>query len=372
MKGGKERQMMELMKGLLKYPHVSFELVLFSKRVDYEEVFDLNIPIHMLERKPKKDPRIFMKFYNLCKKVKPDMIHSWGSMPSIYALPAAKKLGIKLINGMIQDAPHDMKITDPRLFRAKLTFPMSDVVMGNSIAGLESYGAPAEKSFLLYNGYDLHRSQNLDTEEEVRARFNIQTPHIVGMVGAFADRKDYFTYIKAAVKVASQRKDITFLAIGGGKNLEKCEAMVPKELSPFIIFTGQQNGVESIINVFNVGVLSTNRKVHGEGISNSIMEYMAIGKPVVATDAGGTREIVRHGENGYLVDHGDADSQAKYIMELVDNPEQAVQMGQNGMKLLETEFNQEKMVQTCYELYESLYNNSENKKSMSYADITDS
>ncbi|MEM6631499.1 MAG: glycosyltransferase, partial [Bacteroidota bacterium] len=291
--------------------------------------------------------------------LKPDLIHSWGSMPTIYALPTAKKLGIKLINAMIQDAPPQMSLLDSRRFRSWLTMPFSDQVVGNSLAGLKSYRAPESKSFCMYNGFDLDRAKPHIPEEEIREKFNIQTPYIVGMVGAFADRKDYFTYIESAKIILQKRKDISFLAIGEGKNRSLCEARVPQELRKYILFTGLQDEVESLVNTFTVGILATNKRVHGEGIANVIMEYMAMGKPVIATDAGGTREIVLHGENGYLIEDQDSQQLAGYILELVDHPEQADRLGQNGKSLLENTFNMEKMVDEHVKLYEKALDVSE-------------
>lgn len=92
-----------------------------------------------------------------------------------------------------------------------------------------------------------------------------------------------------------------FLAIGDGPQLDECKERVPDEYKQRFIFTGLQNDVESIVAIFDVGVLCTNAKVHGEGISNAILEYMALGKPTVATSGGGTNEAVVDGETGYLV-----------------------------------------------------------------------
>jgi len=355
-KGGKERQMMELMKGLKTHPDIKFELVLFSKRIEYKEVYNLEIPIHTLERKPKKDPRIFLRFYQLCRQSRPDVIHSWGSMPSIYALPAAKILGISFINEMIRDAPHNMSLWDTRMLRAKLTFPFSEIVVGNSQAGLHAYGASVNKGVFIHNGFDLNRIKNLDDKDSVKAKFHIQTPYIVGMVGAFADRKDYPTYIRAAINVLTQRKDVTFLAIGDGKRKAECEALVPDELRKYIIFTGLQDRVESLINVFHIGVLTTYKAIHGEGISNAIMEYMALGKPVIATNTGGTSEIVRQDENGYLTEDQDVDQLAEYILKLLDNPSLCEGMGRSGKERLYNEFTMDKMVRQHIELYQKVLN----------------
>lgn len=359
-KGGKERRLLSLIKGLENYPDINLELLLFSKRVAYEEVYQMDIPLHFLERKVKKDLGIFSRFHEMCKYINPDIIHSWGSLPSIYALPASKLLGIPLINAMIADAPPRMKFTDKRLLRARLTFPFSSVVLSNSHAGLKAYSAPSGRSYAIHNGFDFTRVSTLISEEEIRHKFGIKTPYIVGMIGAFAVRKDYPTYIKAALNVLEKRDDITFLAVGDGEKKAACEQLVPVNRKDHIIFTGIQNNVESIINVFNIGVLATNKAVHGEGISNAIMEYMALEKPVIATDAGGTNEIVFNDENGYLVEDKDHTAIAKHIEYLIGNPDLAAQMGKNGYDRLTQDFHIDRMIDQFYQLYVNTHNSVNN------------
>ena len=93
--GGKERRLVELIKGLKDYPDIQCDLAIMSNDIHYRYVFCQDIRIHYLIRKWKKDPKIFLKLYRLCKEFNPDIIHSWGSMPSVYALPIAKILKVK-------------------------------------------------------------------------------------------------------------------------------------------------------------------------------------------------------------------------------------------------------------------------------------
>lgn len=352
-KGGKERRLLELIKGLKLKEGIEAELVLFSRKIHYQHVFDLGINIHFLERKPKKDPRVFVRLIKLCKEVQPDILHSWGSMPSIYAIPAAKLLNITFINAMITSAPIKLALWDHRYLRSRLTFPFSDLIVSNSLAGLKSYGVSQDKGYCLYNGFDFARVNDLKDPEEIREQFAITTPYVVGMVGAFEDRKDYHTYLQGAMKVLDKRKDVTFLAIGGGKNLALCKEIVLESYKPYIIFTGMQNQVESIINAVDIGVLMTNNDVHGEGISNAVMEFMALEKPVVASDSGGTKEIVVDGKTGWLIPSKSPNTMAEKIVWLLENKKKAVEMGQLGKERVWAMFNLDDMVNKYVQLYKT-------------------
>lgn len=354
-KGGRERRLLELLKGLSDYPHIQCELVIFSNRIAYPEVHEMGIPLHIVERKPSKDPRVFFRLFRICCKFKPDIIHSWSSMASIYALPSVKMLGIKLLNAMIMDGRTNLGWTDAHWMRARLTFPFSDAVLANSRIGLRSYEAPSNRSHCLHNGFDFNRVARLEPALKVREQFGIRTPYVVGMVGAFEERKDFPLYLDAAMEILNERDDVTFMAIGDGSQLPDCRERVPQAFKNHIIFTGNQHHVESIINIFDIGVLVTNRaKGYQEGISNVILEYMALGKPVVAYQDGGTPEIVVEGETGLLVQEAKASVWARKIKTLIDDPQLAISMGAAGKQRVKEHFNLEKMTSAYFDLYRRL------------------
>ena len=352
-KGGKERRLLELIKGLMQKPEMEIELVLFKDTIEYPEIHNLNISLHILERKPKFNPLVFLRLYSICKRLKPDVIHTWSSMATIFAFPCVKFQRIPLLNSSVANAPNNLKIWKKELFWAKLTFLYSDIIVGNSKAGLKAFGAPKSKSICIHNGFDFKRSKKIDSKDQIRKKYNLGSNLVIGKIAAFANRKDYDTYLKAANQVLQQRDNVSFFAVGNGPNFELIKSSVPNQIKDKIIFTGALRDVESLINIFDVGILSTNNEVHGEGISNSIMEYMALAKPVVATEGGGTSEIVQHDETGYLVPHKSPEIMANRILELIDNLENSKQMGIAGRKRIEEHFNLAKMTSAFFQFFTS-------------------
>lgn len=350
-KGGRERRLIELLKGLTPSPENQVHLLLLSDQIAYPEVHKLPVKIHTLGRGGRRDAGMFLRVYRLLKEVKPDLIHCWGSLSSVVGLPAARVLGIPFINATIADAPAHVGLTHKHFMRSRFTFPFSDAIVGNSYAGLKSYRAPEQKSYCMHNGFDFNRIAWLENETLIREKFGIQTPRVIGMVGAFEERKDYATYIRSAIEIVSRRNDVSFMAIGGGVLLDACKAMVPEPLQSRIIFTGVQNQVESIMNIMDAGVLTTNPDQHGEGISNAILEFMALGKPVVATDGGGTGEIVVDGETGFLVPGKQVAPLTERMEWLLDHPTEAARMGEAGHQRVFDSFNLRDMVDKYVRLY---------------------
>ena len=346
--GGRQRQVIELLKGLTKRNKIEVRVVILSNNVHYSYIKDVNVTKDFIDRQVRKDPTIFLKLYKICKDFQPDIIHSWESMCSVYAMPVANIFGTKFINGMIRFAPSKLKSFGGLWTRSKITFPWSDVILANSYAGLKSFNVPKQKGYCIPNGFDLTRITNLEASEKIRNKFKIHTPKVVGMVSRFHIRKDYETFILSARRILQKRKDVTFLTVGDGDTLNRCKKLANGECQKEIKFLGRQKQVEAIVNIFDVGVLAS----YAEGISNSIMEYMALAKPVVATNHGGTGEIVVDKTTGFLVEAKNVEEMAGKIEFLLDNEETAKAMGNVGRERLVKEFGLEKMTDRYIELYQ--------------------
>ncbi len=345
--GGKERRLVELLKVLSNNSKLNIVLVITRKDIHYKDVLDLPITIHIIERKHfNKDPFLFFKFFNVLKIVNPDIIHVWGNMVAIYAIPAKIILRKRMINSQITDAPIKFK---GGLLSNKTTFLFSNIITSNSHAGIVSYNAPKEKSIVINNGFDFSRIAKLQAPYEIRKRFAITTKFAVGMVATFYELKDYTTFIKAALTIVKKRTDISFLCIGSGDS-SRYQKMVPNEFKNNILFLGKQENIEPIMNICDIGVLTT----YTEGIPNTIMEFMALGKPVIVTDGGGSKELVLDKKNGFLISPGNPGELTEKINYLLENPGEALKLGNEGRLRIKDEFGIEKMVNSFYKIYQDL------------------
>lgn len=343
--------MVELLRGLSKTEGFISEVVVLSDVIHYDEVRSLGVKIHIFSRNRRWDFSVLQKLYRLARQYRPHIIYSWESMCSMYASPIALISGSALINGMIRNAPLFMNLKDRGYRRLLLTAPFSTVILANSLAGLRAFRVDAKKGLCIRNGFNLDRINDLPDVDDVKHSLDIRTKHVVGMVGRFHRERDYRTFFKAAKLLCSERKDITFVAVGEGPDLESFRMRLKSDGQSNIRILGVSKRVEEIVKTFSVGVLvSTN----GEGISNVIMEYMALEKPVIATDAAGNREIVKDGENGFLIPFGDENTLALRIREIVDRPDIGSAFGRAGRALVEQQFGIEQMVQKHVELFRRL------------------
>lgn len=349
--GGKERRLVELIKELRHYPGIRPELVVMNKEIHFSEIHELGIKIHFVIRNSKKDISVFRRVYKLCKLIRPDCVHCWDSMTSIYVIPAIKLLKIKYVNGMIVDAPQKQNIFNKNWLRARIAFPFSNLVIGNSMAGLRAYKAPSKKSVCIHNGFNFSRVLAIKRAEEIRKELRISSRFIIGMVASYSKFKDYKTFFLAAMMLLDKRDDVTFLAIGEGTDSADSRNQIEKKYSEKIKLLGKKTSVESYINAMDICVLST----FTEGISNSIMEYMSLSKPVIATEGGGTMEIVENGKTGYLIPPGKPEILCQKMEELLINSELAREMGKSGKKLIEEKFSINSMVHQYVLNYNKLF-----------------
>jgi glycosyltransferase involved in cell wall biosynthesis len=356
--GGKERRLIELLTYLKKECTYDLMLVVTRDEVHYSQFYNLNINYHVINAAPKNKLRIWYDFYKICKEFKPHLVHAWGRMQCFYSLPSVIGQKIPLINSQITAAPPNLNKFSFLTLVDRINFHLSTVILSNSKAGVDVYNPPAKKTKVIYNGINLNRFENLPDIEWVKKKYGIDTPYIIIKIASFTPNKDYNLFINIASKITAVRNDITFIGVGGYDKDDSAfnQILAISKGNNLIQFPGKINDVEALINASTIGLLFTNKTVHGEGISNAILEYMALAKPVIANDAGGTNEIVHHNENGYLITKHTEDEIANLIIQLVDDPGKCRSFGKAGrLKIIES-FSLNKMGLAFSQVYKDVLN----------------
>ena len=162
------------------------------------------------------------------------------------------------------------------------------------------------------------------------------------------------TFLRAAAVGSQSRKNVKFVIIGGGDDgysSELKEMAQELSLSENIKFLGPVENPTSFIKNFDVGVLTS----RSEGLSNTLMEYGALGIASVATDVGGNSEIIQHGETGLLVPQDDYESTAEAINQLLDDKDKCERMGSNAARKAWSKFNLKIMIKLHQALYTKMY-----------------
>jgi glycosyltransferase involved in cell wall biosynthesis len=356
-KGGSERQMLELIKGLTRSSDSGFEIFLISmkNKIEYDYVYNLPIRFEIIEKRGTKNFNYVLRLRKIIKEFKPDIIHSWDITASVYLSVAKLFLKQKLINGFIVNAYDGLGWKDSRYLRVKLLTPFCNRIVANSKAGLRAYDITSSKATCIYPGIDFSRFDDLKKSDKVALELlgtKKENHFIATMVASFDHRKDYDTLVEAAIKMCTDNSEIFFLLIGDGPERERLQNLViAKDLAKQIFFLGKRNDVEAILQITDVGLLIT----PSEGISTSIMEYMAMGKPVIATDGGGNKELVIDGENGFLIPQKSPDVIIDRLQKLIKDKKLCGTMGSWGYSWVREKFSLTNMTNSYIQLYRQLF-----------------
>jgi len=238
----------------------------------------------------------------------------------------------------------------------QIAYSLAHHVVANSKAVSEKLkhdGIRADKITVVYNGLDLSRLVSHAERSDVLSSFNLpdSRPFVTIVANMRLAVKDYPMFLRAAKIVKNHVPNIGFLLAGEGELTESLRAMAYElTIADSIFFLGRCERIADLLSISTVCVLSSK----AEGFSNSILEYMAAGRPVVATDVGGAREAIVEGETGYLVRAGDHEQMATRIIELLKQPAVARSMGEQGQKVAAAKFSLDTQLAQIEDLYNRL------------------
>lgn len=247
-------------------------------------------------------------------------------------------------------------------FVERRAYSRANVIAVNSDA-VKNYlienGVNKKKIVTIYNGLDIERltlKTNL-SREEILSSFNLPTEKekrfITNVANLRRRVKDYPTFLRTARRISDVDSNAAFVIAGEGELMDEMKS-IAKDLGveKKVFFIGRCERVPELLSVTDVCVLSSRY----EGFSNSILEYMAAAKPVVATDVGGAREAIVEGETGFIVPSGDDEAIALRVLSLLGDKEKAVAMGVKGKERVIKEFSLAAQLEKTEKLYEQLLN----------------
>ena len=156
-------------------------------------------------------------------------------------------------------------------------------------------------------------------------------------------------------KVRRRIENLKLILVGKGKNVQSCRDLSTSlQCDDRILFIENCDSPESYIAASDLCFLLSNTEIHGEGISNAIIEYMALAKPVIASDCGGNNEIIDEGETGFLVRNNDCTTIVELTRKLLTNKALIREMGQKGKAKIVQSFTIERMISAYIDLYEEI------------------
>jgi glycosyltransferase involved in cell wall biosynthesis len=348
-RGGAEKQLSLLATGL---DHHEFDVHVCALTAGgpwATELADKEIPLTVIGKRGKIDPIAYLRLRQLIKRLRPEIVHTWLFAANSYGRAAAISAGVPTIIASERCADrwkrwHELAM-DRRLARR------THAIVANSQGVVDFYrerGIPTHKFRVIPNGISPARPSAL-TRSQVLDEFRIpETGKIVGSMSRLWPQKCIRDVIWATDHLKVFRDDVYLLLLGDGPLRASLERYADQiEIRDKVRFLGIRDDVPELLPHMDVVVSASAY----EGLSNSLMEALAAGVPVVATDIPGHRELVRNGETGFLARPGSVADLANLINQLLKDPDLAQRMGNAGKALMATDFSVEKMVTRHEDLY---------------------
>lgn len=175
---------------------------------------------------------------------------------------------------------------------------------------------------------------------------------VVGAVGQLREEKNFDVLIRAVATAVQRLPGLRLVIAGDGPEAGNLRRLVSElRLADVVILAGLRRDIPEVLATFDVAVCCSSR----EGSPLSVMEYMAAGKPVVASRVGGIPDLIDDGVHGLLVEPGRADPLAEALERLLAAPEDRRSMGRRGRERQAQEFDLGVMVRRVQDLYQELY-----------------
>lgn len=351
--GGTERQVTNL---ALRLDSSRFDLHLACLRNSGEllkEIETLHVPKPVFEIGSLYGLRTAwqaLRFAYYVRQNRIQIVNSYGFYPNVFAVLAARLGGADVVIASIRDRGDILTPAQRRV--QKLVCRMADCVLVNAEAIRETLiaqGYDAAKIVVIRNGIVLSRYRRSEQGQRIRRELGIpaESPIII-MFSRLNRMKGAEYFLEAAGSVARICPNARYLIVGDGANRRDLEQRAASlGLKERVSFTGFRTDVPDLLAESAISVLPS----LSEGLSNSLLEAMAAGIPVIATKVGGNPEIIEDGVSGLLIPPRDADSLAEAMSELLRNPTRAHIMGEAGFRRVAELFSVERSVAQVEDLY---------------------
>lgn len=299
--------------------------------------------------------------YSYYKKYKPDIVHHVAIKPVIYGTLVARLIGsIKIVNAMAglgfvfisnKKRVKLLRFFVHQLFRFLFNNKNSQLILQNK----DDLGYFLKNKLVNNENVTIVRGSGVDVKKFIPAEESTGVP-IVMLASRMLWDKGVGEFIEAAKILKQEGVEARFVLVGDS-DPENPASIPNAQLSEWhelgiVEWWGERGNMHEMLTQAHIVCLPSYR----EGLPKVLLEAASCGKPIIATDVPGCREIVHDGENGILVLLKNSIALASAIKELIDNPKKRKSMGMNGRRLVESEFSEDIVVSQTLKVYQELLN----------------
>lgn len=299
------------------------------------------------------DPLCFLKIFILLKRLRPALVHTHLIHGDMYGIAAARLAGI---DNIVSTKHNDDNFRRDKFIRALNVFlnrrTKRVITISNWITKFVNQveGVALEKIKTIH--YGLGRLEYVGAENPFRKEMGFGNRDIVlGIIARLVEQKGHQFLIEAFSSAFREDHRLRLLIVGDGELKASLQNYVQaKNLDRVIFFTGYRDNIAEILDAVDIFVHPS----LWEGFGLAILEAMAMGKPVIATNVSAIPELVEDGMTGFLVPVKDVNSLAKAITKLSSDEDLRKKFGENAMEKWRELFSVDRMVAQTVKLYDEL------------------
>jgi glycosyltransferase involved in cell wall biosynthesis len=315
----------------------------------------LGVKYRVVPNERSYDPKFLWQMVRLVRREKFNIIHAHEFMMTVYGAVVGRLTGVPMIGTMHGKNYYPDKTSRRRFLRLALSMSSRLVAVSQD---LEKFIARTinvnghRKLLTLYNGIDVGKYAKGGDCAALRQAFSIPTQAAIGItVGALFKVKGLTHLLDALADIGVTPETFCMLIVGDGDQADPLKDQARKVgLTEVVRFTGFRDDVPELLSLADFYVCSS----LSEGLSLAIMEAMAVGKPVIATNVGGNPELIADGESGFLVPPRDTKALGARIDEFIANRAMIKPMGDRGRTIARERFSLEVMIHNYQNLYQAV------------------
>jgi sugar transferase (PEP-CTERM/EpsH1 system associated) len=328
-----------------------------------QRVVARNVEIVALGKGPGHAHRAYPRLWRLFRGCRPAIVHT-RNLAGLEIAPVAWAAGVPARlhgeHGRDADDPDGSNVRRRRIRRFYRRFVTRYVALSPDLATYlqDAVGVPADRIEQIYNGVDVQRFTPREAREPIEGcPFVDPGLAIIGAVGRLDTVKDHANLASAFVRVLREhpalRATLRLVIVGEGPERSRVEAILEGGgVRGLAWLPGARHDVPAVLRGLDLFVLPS----FGEGVSNTILEAMAAGLPVVATRVGANADLVADGDTGCIVPPSDDAALASAIAGYATDPQRAIAHGRAGRLRVEQRFSLQRMIDRYHRLYLALIN----------------
>ncbi len=352
-KGGAEKQLTLLAAGLDR-ARFECQVVVLTQSGPYEaELRRRGIQVHVIGKRGKVDVTAYWRLVRKLKEIKPDVVHTWLFAANSYGRMAARRAGVAVIIAGERSVDPWKQWWNFAVDRYLLKFTDAIVTNTSAVSGFYvNHGIAADRFTVIPNAV-LPPTQTPLTRAQVFERLKLPPKSLlVGAVGRLWKQKGYRELLWSGELLRVALRDVCVVIVGDGPELDKLLHYRDQVgADEAVRFVGHRDDAAELMTGFD---MLWNGSLY-EGQSNTILEAMAGGVPVVASDIPGTRDLVVHDVTGLLYPLGDVGTLTRISNQLLREPERRAAMSVAAKQRIAEHFSLDGMISQHASLYECLW-----------------